>query len=216
MADPYKILGVSPGASDEEVKRAYRDLARKYHPDKYAENPLSDLAEEKMKEINEAYDEVMRRRAQGGSGQSGTSAGRSGQGNSRSGSSGSSWGGSGGSGVLAEARRCLASGNLQRAEEILNATSDHSAEWYFLMGSLAYRKGWFDEATRYYETAASMDPGNLEYRQAVNTMRGGASSYYRQAPGGGSSTCDCCSSLICADCCCECMGGNLIPCIGCR
>lgn len=62
MTDPYKVLGVSPNATDDEVKDAYRRLARKYHPDNYVNNPLSDLATEKMKEINEAYDEIQRQR----------------------------------------------------------------------------------------------------------------------------------------------------------
>ena len=65
MNDPYSILGVSPGASDEEVKKAYRELARKYHPDNYQDNPLADLAEEKMKEINEAYEQITRQREGG-------------------------------------------------------------------------------------------------------------------------------------------------------
>ena len=65
MNDPYKILGVDPSASDEEVKRAYRELARKYHPDNYADNPLGDLAEEKMKQINEAYDQITKMRQNG-------------------------------------------------------------------------------------------------------------------------------------------------------
>ena len=55
MKNPYEILGVSKNATDEEIKKAYRELARKYHPDNYQNNPLADLAEEKMKEINEAY-----------------------------------------------------------------------------------------------------------------------------------------------------------------
>ena len=59
MTDPYKVLGISSSASDEEVKKAYRDLARKYHPDHYQNDPLSDLAEEKMKEITAAYDQIM-------------------------------------------------------------------------------------------------------------------------------------------------------------
>ena len=54
MTDPYKVLGVSPTATDEQVKSAYRELAKKYHPDNYVNNPLSDLAEEKMQEINQA------------------------------------------------------------------------------------------------------------------------------------------------------------------
>ena len=59
MSDPYKVLGVSPTATDDEVKAAYRELAKKYHPDNYANSPLEDLATEKMKEVNEAYDQVM-------------------------------------------------------------------------------------------------------------------------------------------------------------
>ena len=66
MSDPYSVLGVKPDASDEEIKRAYRELARKYHPDNYQNNPLADLAEEKMKEINEAYDTINRMRSGGG------------------------------------------------------------------------------------------------------------------------------------------------------
>ena len=67
MNDPYTTLGVSRTASDEEIKKAYRELARKYHPDNYVNNPLADLAQDKMKEINEAYDAIERERANGGS-----------------------------------------------------------------------------------------------------------------------------------------------------
>ena len=66
MTDPYVVLGVSRTASDEEIKKKYRELARKYHPDNYANNPLADLAQEKMKQINEAYDAITKERAGGG------------------------------------------------------------------------------------------------------------------------------------------------------
>ena len=62
MTDPYKVLGVSPSATDEEVKDAYRQLAKKYHPDQYSGSPIAELADEKMKEINEAYDEIVSQR----------------------------------------------------------------------------------------------------------------------------------------------------------
>ena len=65
MTDPYKVLGVSPSATDEEVKDAYRKLAKKYHPDQYADSPLKDLADEKLKEINEAYDTITAQRKGG-------------------------------------------------------------------------------------------------------------------------------------------------------
>ena len=63
MRDPYSVLGVSQNATDDEIKKAYRELARKYHPDNYQNNPLADLAEEKMKEINEAYDTITKQRS---------------------------------------------------------------------------------------------------------------------------------------------------------
>ena len=66
MTDPYEVLNISSTATDEEVKKAYRELARKYHPDNYHDNPLADLAQEKMKEINADYEEINRRRGAGG------------------------------------------------------------------------------------------------------------------------------------------------------
>ena len=86
MTDPYKVLNIPSTATDEEVKKAYRALARKYHPDNYHDNPLADLAQEKMKEINEAYDTITKMRS-GGSRQ-GTAYGGSYGGGSRGGSSG--------------------------------------------------------------------------------------------------------------------------------
>ncbi len=201
MNDPYSVLGVSPNASDEEIKRAYRELARKYHPDNYHDNPLSDLAQEKMKEINEAYEMINKLRSGGGN--------ASGGGAYNSGGSGV--------GIFAEIRAAINAGNLAQAESLLNSTSNRNAEWHFLMGSVCYRKGWLDEARRYYQTAVSMEPNNMEYRQALNFMNAGGGAAYRPAGfgygnSGGCDACDICSSLYLADCCCECMGGDLIRC----
>ncbi|MBE6936124.1 MAG: tetratricopeptide repeat protein [Ruminococcaceae bacterium] len=205
--DPYKVLGVSPSASDDEVKKAYRELARKYHPDNYVNNPLADLAQEKMKEINEAYDTITKQRASGGSSggyQSYSSAGRS-YGGSQSAASGSP--------AFARARQLIMAGNLDAAEQELSRVSDHGAEWHFLMGSIYLRRGWYDEARRYFQNACSMDPNNMEYRMALQNMNN-TTAYYQQNRGmaNGGGFCDICSSLLVADCCCECMGGDLVPC----
>ena len=122
MRDPYEVLGVSPNASEEEVKRAYRELARKYHPDNYVDNPLADLAQEKMKEINEAYDAITRGTASRGGAQS----------------SGGAWnaGAQGGSSnpTYAQIRQNINLGNIVVAEQQLNAIATRDAEWYFLSG----------------------------------------------------------------------------------
>lgn len=80
MTDPYQVLGISPNATDDEVKRAYKELSRKYHPDSYVNNPLADLAEDKFKEVQAAYTQIMDARANGGSGYSQGYQGSSGQG----------------------------------------------------------------------------------------------------------------------------------------
>ena len=220
MSDPYKVLGVDPTASDDEVRNAYRDLARKYHPDKYTDNPLSELAEEKMKEINEAYDLIKKQRAGGSSGS--YSSGGSSGGYSSGGSGGSSGpysgpysGSYGGVGIYARIRQYIALGNLVQAEQLLNSVPERTAEWYFLYGAICSRKGWYDEALKNFRTAADMEPSNAEYRQAVSQMESGG--MYRSTGGStgnvmGMTPCDLCTSLICADCCCECMGGDLIRC----
>lgn len=205
MNDPYQTLGVSENASDEEIKKAYRDLARKYHPDNYHDNPLADLAQEKMKEINAAYEEINRRRS-GGSRTSGGSYGgyqqQYGQYQGRSSSS-----------VLQQVRIAIQTGDLSRAEALLANYSDHNAEWNFLRGAVCYRRGWMDEAKRYYQTACQMDPGNPEYRQALEFMEKGTQSAYR--PVGQQFGTDVCTGNPCLPLCCLwalCNGGGYCFC----
>ena len=205
MTDPYKILGVTPSSSDEEVKAAYRELAKKYHPDNYNNSPLSDLASDKMKETNEAYDQIMdaRRGAPGQSGQPGRAYSQP-------------------SSQFSDIRHLINHNRITDAEELLDGVPEASrdGEWYFLKGSVFYTRGWLDEAFHYFTQAATRNPDNPEYRAALNQMawqrtnganpRGG----YGESPRVGAccTPCDVCNGLICADCCCECMGGDLINC----
>ena len=203
MKDPYSILGVSKDASDDEIKKAYRDLVRKYHPDKYSGSDLADLAEEKMKEVNAAYEEIEAERS----------------GKKKKGNKGGygDYGTSGGEGVYGEIRRALNMGDIIKAQNLLNsvATADRGAEWNFLVGCVMLRRGYYVDAQKYLDTACNLDPLNEEYRRAADSLRQrsqGFGSGYNTGNSGGCTGCDVCQGLICADCCCECMGGDLIRC----
>lgn len=191
MRDPYEVLGVSPQATDAEVKAAYREMARKYHPDNYGDNPLSDLAQEKMQEINEAYDTIVRMRQGGG-------------------------GSAGGSSHYNDIRNMIRANRIQDAEMLLDGVpqSGRDAEWYFLKGSVLYKKGWLEDAATHFSTACRLDPSNAEYRAAFNQiqMSRQTGGYRTTNQAGGCTGCDMCQGLLCADCCCECMGGDLIRC----
>lgn len=190
MNDPYSVLGVDPGASDEEIKKAYRDLARKYHPDNYQDNPLADLAEEKMKTINEAYDQIDKMR-HGSAG--GTRFGQYGGNPSYSGQSSDP--------IFGRVRSVISAGDLDHAETMLDEISNRNGEWYFLRGVIAYRRGWLDEAMQNYSLASQLDPTNMEYRQALAMLqRSGRPA--GSGMGQHSDMSDCCTTLICLDCMC--------------
>jgi molecular chaperone DnaJ len=198
MQNPYEVLGIKEGASLEEIKAAYREQVKKYHPDKYQDNPLQDLAEEKLQEINEAYEYLMKNH-----GKTGGYAG----GNSYSGSSGRS-GYQSQSPEFAEVRRMIDRGNLAGAEAALSRSKNKNAEWFFLYGMISLRKGWYDDAVNNVQTAISMDPSNMEYRNAMNSIMASGTGYRTQSFGRGYTSndelcrllqCYCCTDALC-DC----------------
>ena len=211
MKDPYSILGVPHGASEDEVKNAYRNLARKYHPDNYDDsNPLKELAKEKMQEINAAYDEIQRNRT------SSSSSSYSYGGNS-SYTSGSA------TGIYVTIRQKINERKYHEAEELLRTVSefDRTADWHFLNAMCLMQRGKTADAMRELELACSMDPANLEYQRAKEMFNTAGSRYGSTYYGEGGrryrsssdQACDCCMNLICLDCLCECLGGDLISCI---
>ncbi len=206
MNDPYKILGVSPDATDEEVKKAFRALAKKYHPDKYRDSDLADLATEKMKEINAAYEQIKKMRENGGQQQGGYN-----YGGAQGGYGYGSYGGNASSTDprYNEIRRQINMNNLQQAETLLNnvPAAERNAEWHFLMGSIFMRQGRFVDAQHFFDTACSMDPYNREYSAARDQLRMRANGYgggYNTNGASGCSVCDICTCLMCTDLCCNC------------
>ena len=201
MNNPYDVLGVPETATDEEIKAAYRRLAKKYHPDNYADSPLADVAEEKMKEINEAYDTINKmRNKKKGSGSTSGSDGSSSYYNNASGSQ------------FYTVRIYIQQNMVDKAEQILDSTpqGNRTAEWHYLKGMCAYRRGWSEQAYSCFTTACNMDPNNMEYRSALNNMnRQRTYNYggYNQPYSTGNSECslcDICSAMICCDCLCNC------------
>lgn len=207
MENPYKTLGVSEDASEDEIKKAYRDLVKKYHPDQYRNNPLSKLAEERLAEINEAYDYVTKNRF---SGSGGYNSGRR---------SSQDWSASGDYSrdpEYSDISSNINSGNLDYAETLLNKISSRDAKWYYLMGIVNLKRGRYDVAYEHIQNAVNMDPGNSEYTNTLNRMNMSNSAYRNNAYSGGygsdTNLCNTCSFLCCADSCCECMGGDCVPC----
>lgn len=220
MRDPYSVLGVSRGASDREIKKAYRQLSRQYHPDSYSDDAQKTWAENKFREVQEAYNQIVAER------------------------SGKTTGGYGNSGqdYAEEDQRLMAAMNYIRARRyneainVLNSIENRSARWYYFSSYANLGLGNNVVAMDYAKKACEMDPGNPEFQNYYQQLqRGGTASPFGGGYGGGyggpfgggygggfggyggygrygGSTCgtgNICLDLWCADTCCECMGGDL-------
>ena len=221
MFDPYSILGVSRDASDEEIKKAYRKLSRKYHPDANINNPNKDQAEEKFKEIQQAYDQIMKEREYGSSGNYGYG------GNTGYGGFGG-FGGYGGSqsnsGYQDEeairrqaASNYVQSGHYQEAMNVLSSLKERNAQWYYLSAVANMGLGNNVNAMNHIREAVRLEPDNMQYRMMLQRMEGGGSWYQEQQnPFGGMPTAgnDLCMKCLMANlaCSCCCPGSGVICC----
>lgn len=207
--NPYEILGVSQNASNDEIKKAYRELSRKYHPDSYINNPLADLAEEKFKQVQEAYDQIMKQR-ENGSGYSYNSNGSQRQ---------SQYSYSNNSQEAVELQAACNYINARRFREALNVLAsipNRSAQWYYYSSIANMGIGNNLVAVDHAKQAAAMEPNNIEYVNFANQMQFRGQRYQstgygygRQSYGTGNMCCD----LWLADTLCECMGGDLCACM---
>ena len=224
--NPYDVLGVPSTASDDEIKKAYRDLTRKYHPDANVNNPLADLAEEKFKEVQEAYDVIMRERASGGGGNGYNYGGYSYGGSSHYG--GNTYGGgyqqNGGNGQqqsveLQAVYNFLNNRRFHDALNVLGRMQSRNAQWYYLSAIANNGIGNNILARDHAAQAVNMEPNNLQYRQLLNQLNWNSQRYQGNPYGGYSNsqqTCgtgNACCDLWMLDTLCECMGGDLCSCM---
>ena len=191
MLDPYSVLGVNRSASDEEIKKAYRRLSRKYHPDANINNPNRDQAEERFKQVQQAYDQIMKER-QYGTGYSG------GFGSGGFGSGGFGYGGFAGQRTQYQdeeamrrqaAANYIQNGHYQEAVNVLSNLGQRNGEWYYLSALAQMGMGNDAKALSYINEAVRLDPGNRQYRAVKNQMENGGGWYEsRQQPFGGMPT----------------------------
>ncbi|MCH4032606.1 MAG: DnaJ domain-containing protein [Lachnospiraceae bacterium] len=195
MADPYKVLGVSPDASDEEIKKAYRTLSRKYHPDSNINNPNKAEAEEKFKQVQEAYHQIMNAKARGESAYQG--GGSSYGGSSYGGNSSYGWGSfddffggyrqqQASQGDDEETVRLRAAANYlnsrhyQEALNVLGSMKSRPAQWYYFSALANSGLGNNVIALQYARMATQMEPNNRDYQDLVNRLQYGSSWYETQ------------------------------------
>lgn len=205
----YLVLGLQEGATEEEVKVAYETLRAKYSEERFQPGEEGNRAAAKLEEIEEAYSDIMADLSKK--------------------KVASEYGS-----VFGQIENLLKQGNLDEAQKKLDECVERGAEWHYLQSIVFYKKNWYAESKKQLEFAVSMDPNNTKYKDALiklnNLMNGpqanantntnqnqynnynNVNANQERQMGGGCAEGNCCLNLLCADCCCESMGFDLIPC----
>ncbi len=188
--DPYEVLGVTRDATPDQIKKAYRALAKKYHPDNFTDPAQRERAEEKMKEINLAYDRIQK-------------------GDTSSDFKGFKNPNTGGSGIYAQIRQYIIAGMINEANAALNSISptERGAEWYFLYACVLIKQGWYYEALDAASKAYSLDPSNEEYRALYEELNARINSSTRTYRSVDDDCCNMCEICLCLNCCLRSCGG---------
>lgn len=194
----YRVLGLPEGAGEDQVKAAYKTLAQKYNTDNYDAGPLRDEAEQKMNELNQAFDLLMSYLRTGGSPVDTTRPVNASTPPP--------------TGQYAAIRNLINAGRVDEALAELSAIPNGAgnAEWNFLMGSAYYYKGWLDQALLYFQQAVRLEPGNREYEAALRNLQGSQQGNQQGNPYAGQGSqaqalgcaCDTCTLMCCMDACC--------------
>ena len=206
--NPYDVLGIDPSASDDEVKKAYRKLSRKYHPDANINNPNKDQAEAKFKEVQAAYTQIMKMREQGSSygygssqqgsqgpfgygpfgyggygGYGGSQGGFYGgsYGGSQSGSQGSSYGYSSEEAVQMQAAvNYINSQHYREALNVLNNIQNRDGKWYYLSAIANMGLGNNVNAMEHAKRAVDLEPDNQQYMALLQRLQYGGQWYQQR------------------------------------
>lgn len=178
MTNPYQVLGVSPGASDEEIKKAYRNLSRKYHPDANINNPNKNEAEEKFKEVQQAYDQIMKEKQQGGGYGGSYGYNTAGNGYGYSGNR-SYYQSRSESPQMQAAANYIANRHYAEALNVLNGIpfGERKARWYYFSALANQGAGNNIIAKEHAKRAVEMEPSNMEYRQFLQHLEYGGTWY---------------------------------------
>ncbi|MEE1085680.1 MAG: J domain-containing protein [Schaedlerella sp.] len=218
MNDPYRVLGVDRSASMEEIKKAYRTLSRKYHPDANINNPLKEEAEAKFKEVQQAYQQVINEREHGYS-NTGSGQGYAGSYGGFGGFSGYSRGSQSSTGNtetdmhMRAAASYLQAGRYREALNVLGGIQQRGALWYFYSATANSGMGNNVTALEHAREAVRLDPTNYQYQILLNNLQHGGN-WYRQGQTayGYTSTMstDCCTKICLANLACNmCLGGGM-------
>ncbi len=224
--DPYQVLGVSRGATDREIKKAYRTLSRKYHPDSYVDPVKKEEAEEKFRQVQEAYNQIVDERSGKFTGGGYTDYSSESEEDRH----------------MMAALNYIRAGRYNEAINVLNGIPNKNARWYYFSSVANLGLGNTSVALDYAKQASSMEPNNMEYQQYYQRLQSGNASpfgfggspfgggygggyggyrgYGNYGNGGstgynsgGCGTGNICCDLWCLDSCCECMGGDLCSCM---